>query len=672
MAKTVQPIISELFLDEKSPGQARNFAWRLIRRRGRPFLLLPIATMSTRISLELYSAQRHRAKIWRGLLPLLLNSPAAMIFQRLSLPVSEHSDLMHFLSEQSGVPFGELPAPAIKFGGTEVQKSRLVLLVCDQTNRPLKVIKLGLDAAGRDATDHEARLLEKLPANTLGCIRMTGRLTTARCSAFATDFFPGASPDDDAGMEVLFHSWINPGPAEAIESLDSWHELETKVAGAAPAGWAVLRATLAGKYVHSTLYHGDFAPWNIRAVNSQNLQAFDWERGNLRGIPGWDWFHFVVQTSILARRQSVERVAAEVEELLQSPRFQKYAAATGISSIVKPLLLAYLLHHRWVVTPLEGARQVEELFGLLSARWQLLPSARDKSTGQSAAVPAPAATPPGFWADASGQLQSAWSQLGNVFWEPTLTAASHPSLSVHLKSAWPLILLCAAWLAAVANVQFFYASHLMLLPVYAIPCLLAAWKMNRRWGTLFAGVAAGLGPLVAMAKDPGSHSAGIVCWNALMRLIILQMCVFLADRSHWQKGFFGQLGAWRDRPADFGSNWAVVLLSGLWFVLIAWGDFFTGPRVSFLPLYLFPAILVTLFLNLSWGTLAVLLGALVASADEYTSKYNADAVEVFGWNFPMRFLMLLLVILLLDRLRQDNVLFTAHKPNGGPPAGNQR
>jgi len=619
MANTVQPIIKELFRDGELPGESRAFAWRLIRRRGRPFLLLPCARTSTRISLELYSAQRRRAKIWRALLPLLLDSPAAMIFQRLSLSVGQHSELMHFLSEQSGVPFGELSVPAIKFGGTEVQKSRLVLLICDRTNRPLKVIKLGLDAAGREATDREAQLLASLPVNTLGCIRLTGRLTTARCSAFATDFFAGASPDDDAGMEVLFHSWINPGPAVALETLDTWRELETNVAGAAPANWPVLRSALAGKRVQSTLYHGDFAPWNIRAVNSQNLQAFDWERGNLRGIPGWDWFHFVVQTSILARRQSVERVAAEVEELLQSPRFEKYAAATGISSIVQPLLLAYLLHHRWVVTPREGSRQVEELFGLLAARWQLLPAGQKQTTGPSGAKAGLAATPAGFWADARRQLHSAWLQLGNVFWEPTLTAASRPPLTDYLKSAWPLILLCSAWLAAVANVQYFYATHLMLLPVYAIPCLLAAWKMNRRWGTLFAGAAAGLGPLVGMIKDPASHPADVVCWNALMRLMVLQLCVFLTDRIHRQKNFFGQLGAWRRRPADFGSNWAVVLVSSLCFGLIAWGDFFTGPRVTFLPLYLFPAILITLFLNLTWGTLVALVGALVASTDEYTT-----------------------------------------------------
>ena len=664
MAKTVLPVIAELFLDEKSPGQSRDFAWRLVRRRGRPFLILPVVTRSTRISLELYSAQRRRAKIWRALLPLLLDSPAAMIFQRISFPVSEHSELIRFLSEQSGVPFDQLPVPAIKFGGATGQKSRLVLLVCDQTNRPLKVIKLGLDAAGRDATDREACLLEKLPANKIGCIHMTGRLTTARWSAFATDFFPGSSPEDDAGMEALFQSWINPGPTEAIETFEAWHELEDSVAKAAPAAWPVLRAALAGRCIRSTLYHGDFAPWNIRAVNSQNLRAFDWERGNLRGIPGWDWFHFVVQTAILARRQSVEQVAAEVEELLLSPRFKNYAAATGISPIVRPLLLAYLLHHRWVINPLEGSRRVEALFRLLAERWHLSPPTPAKSTGRAGA-------PAGIWADASAQLQAAGSQLRNVFWEPTLTAAYQPPLSVHLKSAWPLVLFCNAWLAATATAHFLCPPHVILLPAYALPCLLAAWKMNRRWGMLFACMAAALGPAVAMAKEPETHPADIVCWNTLMRLIILQLCVFLTDRIRWQQNFFNQLLAGPRRPADFGSNWAVVLLSALWFALIAYGDIFTGPRVSVLPLYLFPAILITLFLNLSWGSLVALLGALVASADEYTSKYNAHAMEVFGWNFPMRFLMLFLVLLLLDRFRQDNVLFTAIKHYGKPPAGRQ-
>jgi len=662
MSKPVQPVIEALFSngDGKPSDRPLDFKWRLIQRNRRPFLLLPISTMDLRVSLELYSAQRKRARAWRAMIPLVFKTPAVAVFHKVDFQADAGSEIIHFLSQQSGVAAETLCAPAIKFGGLAFQKSRLVLLVCDATNRPVKVVKLGLDAEGRATIEREADLLAQLPANTIGCIRMTGRIATPTLSAFATSYFPGDSPEDDAGMETLFHAWLNPGPAVPVESLDCWRELETEAGGADPGAWETFRAAMAGKTVRSTLHHGDFAPWNIRAVNSQNLQVFDWERGHLKGVPGWDWFHFIVQTSILARRHSVERVAAEVEELLQSPRFDKYAAAAGISQVVRPLVLGYLLHQRWVVKPLDGAKTTEALHHLLATRWRL-----DPHPQVSIAENQPQAVPPGLWADVRAQLHSAWSQLANVFWEPTLTANVQPSLQARFLAGWPAALFGCLWLAALAGAQYHYLKHQMLLPLYVVPCLLATWKMGRRWGTLFSIVTAVLGPVVASIKSPADHPADIVCWNILMRFITFQICVFLTDRIRRQKDFFRRLAVAEPRPAKFAENWVVVLVSGLLFVIVAWGDICTGPRVMFLPLYLFPAMLITLFLNLRWGMVMVLLASLNASAEEYWTNYNANVAQVFGWNFTMRFLILFLVILLLDRLRHENVLFPPRKQNGG-------
>src|SRR5579863_10235660 len=265
MPRSVYPVVARLFGNARGPGKVNEFTWRLIQRRRRPFLLLPTASPSSRVSLSLYSAQRLRAKIWRAVMPFVLRSPLAMVFHRIRFNVNENSNIIRFLSEQSGVPVKDLPTPAIKFGGgVGGQKSRLVILACDQTLRPIKVIKLGLDDVGRADTDREADLLEKLPANTIGCTRVTGRLKTSDLSAFATDYFPGESPDDDLGMELLFQSWVNPGEPVPIETLGLWRELETTVAEAAPSAWRVLSPLLAGRAICTTLYHGDFAPWNIR------------------------------------------------------------------------------------------------------------------------------------------------------------------------------------------------------------------------------------------------------------------------------------------------------------------------------------------------------------------------------------------------------------------------
>ena len=667
MPRSVYPVIARLFGNVRSPGKANEFIWRLIQRRRRPFLMLPATSLSTRVSLSLYSAQRRRAKIWRAFLPFVLRSPLAMVFHQIRFSVNENSDIVRFLSEQSGVAVQDLPTPAIKFGGgVGGQKSRLVILACDQTKRPVKVIKLGLDAVGRADTDREADLLEKLPANTIGCTRITGRLKTSDLSAFATDYFPGDSPNDDLGMEFLFQSWVNPGEPVAIETLDLWHELETRVADAAPAAWRVLRPLLAGRTIRTTLYHGDFAPWNIRAINSQNLQAFDWERGNLRGIPGWDWFHFVAQTSILAQRRSVVRVAAEIEELLKSPRFLKYAETTRIRPLVRPLVLAYLLHHRWVINPVDGARQTEELYELLAHYWNLAPQTENRAVEKPDMRPfqTPAGVRPGFWADAGAQLKSAASQLGNVFWEPTLTAEIPTSIFSQMRHAWRWMLFCCAGLTLTVIAQGMFMSHITMMPFTAIPCLVATWKMNRRWGTFFAALGAVLGPWVAAIQQAEHKELEILCWNTLMRFIIFQMGVFFADRIHNQKDFLRQLFVRQRRPADFAGNWAVVCFSTVALFLIGWGDLWTGPRVLFLPLYLVPAILITLYLNLTWGTAVVLLAALNAAADEYSSGFNTNVYEVFLWNLPMRFIVMYVVVVLFDGLRQESILFTAGNSNG--------
>lgn len=656
MSKTVQPIVEDLFASHSAGGATLDFSWRLIKRKQRPFLLLPDSAKDMRVSLELYSAQRRRAKIWRALLPWLFKTPAAGLFPKVSLRAGADLEIIRFLSEQSGVPVEQLRAPAIKFGGLALHKSRLVLLVCDQTNRPVKVIKLGLNDEGRTTTEREADLLEKLPANTLGCIRLTGRLTTEKISAFATSYFPGESPEDDAGLETLFHSWLNAGPAEAVENFVSWRELETIVAQADPAAWRSLRGALAGRTLRSTLHHGDFAPWNVRAINSQNLQAFDWERGNIHGLPGWDWFHFITQTSILARRHSVERVAAEIEELIRSARFEKYAAAAGISPMVKPLMLAYLLHHRWVVQPLEGGATVMELFHLLAAHWRF--AARPEISA------APAAPAPGLWADAVRQLKSATAPMANLFWEPTLNSKTQPTMGGQFSAHWPVMLVSFLLFTAVAGAHCYASTHLIFLPFYLAPIVLMTVRVDRRWGAFVATVAAIIGPVIQSYRDEGFHHMDVGLWNIVMRFITLQMCVFFVDRIRKQGSLFGRRTL-RSAAGKFSECWAVVVAAAGILAAIFVADYLTNPHLSFIPIYLIPCMMLTLALNVRWGIAATVIAAVVGSLAEYLTNPSYQLAEIFGWNLLMRFFISSVVILMLERIRAEDILFFSRRENGG-------
>lgn len=657
MPQTILPNLKAVFTNGVTPAQPVVFSWRMIRRKGRPFMLLPADGIDLQTGLGLYSAQRKRAKILRAALPFILKTPARIGLENFGLHADADAELMRFLEEQSGVPAAQIKTPAIKFGGVG-QKSRIALLLCDETNRPVKVVKVGLNRVGRLAIDREAELLDQFPPDKLGCSRKTGRLANAAVSAFATDYFPGTSPADDGGMEHLFHSWLNPSPAQPIETLATWQELTQALATVSPPAWPALQAALAGRKIRTTLFHGDFAPWNIRAVNSKNLQVFDWERGHLQGIPGWDWFHFIIQTSILARRLCVERVAAEVEQLLHSRRFKDYAEAAGIGDIAKPLLLAYLVHQQHVVKPLEGAAQAKKLFKLLSAYWQMKPVLSADTVFLPRAVPV---SPPTAWDIARRQLKFAATQWGNLLWEPTLNSQAQPSLRTQWKSEWQTILFNLLLLAAVVATQYFASAHLMFLPFYVAVCALATWRIDRRWGALIATVAAVAGPLAVGHKDAGYWQLEVLMWNTAMRFFILQMAVVFVDRIRRQKDVLERPANIVGQPVKLAENWVVILASGLFFAIVSFLDYITDPHLIFLPLYLMPCMTLTLVMNLRWGIAAAVVTAITGELVEYLTGSHYTMMQAFGWNFIMRVAVSVLVVVLLERIRKENIVFAARK-----------
>jgi hypothetical protein len=660
MVKSIQPLIESLFHAEQPVGKRLVFHWRLVSRQGRPLLLLPEEGMDLRVGLELYSAQRRRAKIWRAALPKLIRSPAGSLFHRISFEADVNSEFVRFLSDQSGVPAEQLRTPAIKFGGLGEQKTRLALLICDQTNRPAKVIKVGLNDEGRAATEREADTLAQLPPEVIGCIRMSGRQATTKWSAFATPFFPGESPENDAGMEIVFHSWLKLGKPTAVEEFESWRLLEKKVPADQSEKLSVLASALGGKRIHSTLYHGDFTPWNLRAINALNLQAYDWESGYQRGIPGWDWFHFFVQTSILVKRHSPERVAAELDQLIQSPRFFKYAQAAGIEKIIEPLLLAYLLHQEHVVRPLQGRETTRRLFELLWHHWH-------QGKNPVAIKPAAASvSQPVILSSASAlaQINFAFASLMNLFWQPSLSHAAQPPFTEQLQRHWKVLLASLVWIVCLAQVPLRTNPHLMFAPFYLVPCIFMAWRTDRRLASLVAFVSAFGGPLLFYYGNPFFAPLSVILWNGLMRYIVFQIVVVLFDRVRRQ-GILRPVQNSHDVKDPFhaiAGNWAVIMITVTFLLLVVFIDYESGVNALMTGLYIIPCMLMTLALNWRWGTLfAVICAVLGPILQRPDPAYQAFDIQF--WNTAMRLVMYQMVVLMIERVRRASILFAQQKPD---------
>jgi len=653
MPRPITHTINALFA-RPEPGNALvNFSWRLVRRRNRPFLLLPGNSGTAQAGLELYLAQRPLAKAFRALIPLILRTPASGMFESVSIVTDADSSWMRFLKQQAGLEAGQLLTPTIKFGGIAGRTSRLVMLLCDEAGHPIRVIKVGLNPAGRAATEREADLLFRLPDGLIGCTEITGRFNSATLSAFATTYFPGASLDNDLGFEKLFHCWLNDTPKEPIENLATWRQLAAVAPSGAVWEWPLLRDALAGRLVQTTLFHGDFTPWNVRMVNWESIRAYDWERGHLKGIPGWDWFHFIVQTSVLVKRHSRERIAAELEQLFHSPRFQKYAGEAGISQIIEPLLLAYLLHQKLVDQPEDGRERCQRLFELLWQQWRIR-----EGDGQAVRLPPALAG----WS-ASEQLQSAGTKLANLLWEPRLSSERQPPLFAQCRRHWLPLVVALLWIGGVALVHFYSNAHLVLSPFYLLPCLWLAYLAGRPVALLAAGVAGVAGPGLQYFMNDRDISGATTVWNIAMRILVFQLIVILLCNSRKPNGWYQPLrppaktSAWQ----AVAGNWAVMLVTILYLALLLPLNVLASPHCTFLPLYLLPCLVLTLTMGTYWGTLAAVLAAGGSALVQHLGDPVYFSWIDTGWNALMRLAILQGTVMLTGRMHLKTILFSDGK-----------
>jgi hypothetical protein len=222
-------------------------------------------------------------------------------------------------------------------------------------------VKAGLTPEARELVRKESAFLADTAARRESIPGIQALLELPHLRAFALNFFNGRTPgkSDEGSLPVLLSSWVDQRKKLPIAELPAWRRLET-AAGDDPT-FKTCAAAMSARAVTPVLQHGDFAPWNVKIDPDGKWMVLDWERGEPAGIPGWDWFHYVVQHRTLVARFSPGQLFEELRQLLGSPAFLRYAAVTGIAGAEQSLLSAYLLHCIHVIRPSEGLGQIKAL-----------------------------------------------------------------------------------------------------------------------------------------------------------------------------------------------------------------------------------------------------------------------------------------------------------------------
>jgi len=359
-----------LFSAPAEPGQAVHLQMRLLKKAGRPFLLLPGESRAASATMGLYPAQSARARAARTVLRWLLRASLAPGTERVSLTVSSADPFARHLSSLAGEPTQGLPVLGILAGNPMSAGQRFLLLIFDAGQRPVAVVKAGLSEQAKTLIEREEAFLAAVPATTKGIPKLRSTFRSPRLRALALDFYAGDSPrpEQEVALLTLLELWIDPKKQVTVFETPCWARLEQACAGNSL--FPGMAGQLRGRTIPSTIQHGDFAPWNVKVSAAGAWKVLDWERGELTGIPGWDWFHYVIQNAILVRCLPTAALVQRVENLLDSAPFRQYAARGGITGCERELVLAYLLHVAEVIRPSEGLTATRELLSALATRWQ--------------------------------------------------------------------------------------------------------------------------------------------------------------------------------------------------------------------------------------------------------------------------------------------------------------
>jgi hypothetical protein len=354
-----------------APANARiPVRMRLLTKHGQPLLLLPEQARLATHSLTLYPAQTARGRLARFAARCILTTRLPLGVQSVALSFAPDHPFVRWLAGLTATPQGLTPF-AVLAGNPNSPGQRLILLLFNAAGQPAVVVKAGVTAPARELIARERQFFESLPADAprLNIPRLRGFFANDQMAALALDFLPGRSPlpCDAAQLPRLLSDWLRPQWQIALADTRAGHEL-VSACGAHPVFQAHLRVFHQRRA--AAIYHGDFAPWNVRVSPQGQWMVLDWERGELSGLPTWDWFHYVIQKAILVQRQPPPMLAATVERLLASPEFEAYLHASQSAGDERTLLLLYLLYQVEVIRPGEGRARAAELLQLLAARWR--------------------------------------------------------------------------------------------------------------------------------------------------------------------------------------------------------------------------------------------------------------------------------------------------------------
>lgn len=359
----------ELFRPTQDGNRGTLVTLYVVRRDGQPWLMLPASSPLAAQALLLYPAQSAKARWARRALYGALRIGLRPRLERMEIFLSAADPFVKYLQQTARLATAQSLQFALLAGNPRAAGRRHVLLVFGPDGRPATVIKAGVGDAAGNLISRERDFLRQASPTLPGLPQLRGEFNEGNIRALALDCFSGQSPGADENTEFhrLMNGWLARDRSITLNQLGVWRRL-LAASRESPLPPAV--QALGELQLHPALFHGDFAPWNIKSHHGR-WTVLDWERGEITGPPAWDWFHYIMQPALLVRRESPPALFGRFVRWIDAPAFVDYARAAGLAQEEhrRALGLAYLAYCRDVTRQTEGATELRTLYQIALQQW---------------------------------------------------------------------------------------------------------------------------------------------------------------------------------------------------------------------------------------------------------------------------------------------------------------
>jgi hypothetical protein len=313
---------------------------RVLPAGGRLALALPSDCKAAETVIDLYRPQRWKGRVFRLLSRMLVVSGVASRRPTFAGRSIEPAAAWLRSAAKSGT-VGFL-------GCNPVHGWRCVLAGVIPEDSSQFVAKLGL-GEGAAGLRRESEILNAIHETHPGVVRPISLDGPAGAvehgddwALLRLDHLPGGSPGSmgDPNVAHLLDGWLDDKNTRLGDHAWSKGLLGRIPAGAAPDGW---HERMHSHTIRRALVHGDFAVWNLRAVEG-GLCAIDWEWAVKSGIAGIDLVHGLRQEAVMVRGLKPDDAVEWMMRQAGGPVWAAYLEAAGWAGDLRDCLRMGLLH----------------------------------------------------------------------------------------------------------------------------------------------------------------------------------------------------------------------------------------------------------------------------------------------------------------------------------------